>query len=32
MRYLLFAGLDYYPSGGMNDFVKGSDDLEELIR
>ena len=30
MRYLLFGYDNYYPSGGWNDFIKGSDDLEEL--
>lgn len=29
-RYALFAGDTYYPSGGMNDFIKFSDDIEEL--
>lgn len=29
-RYLLFQGQDYYPSGGMEDFEKSSNDLEEL--
>lgn len=29
-RYLLFAGLIYYPSGGWGDFVCDSDDLDEI--
>lgn len=29
-RFLLFAYADYYPSGGMNDFVKDFDSIEEL--
>jgi hypothetical protein len=28
-RYLAFYGDDYYPSGGMSDFVKDCDTLEE---
>lgn len=28
-RYLVFAGYSYYPSGGANDFVLATDDLEE---
>lgn len=28
-RYLVFAGSFYYPSGGGNDFVFATDDLEE---
>lgn len=27
-RYLIFMGLDYYPSGGWNDFVEAVDTLE----
>jgi len=26
---LLFAGLEYYPSGGVHDFIKDFDTLEE---
>ena len=26
-RYLVFAGYDYYPSGGWNDYVASFDDL-----
>lgn len=29
-QYLLFIGESFYPSGGWDDFVKDSDDLEEL--
>lgn len=29
-RYLLFAGDNYYPSGGMYDFVFSSDDINSL--
>lgn len=28
-RYLVFAGQAYYPSGGANDFILATDDLEE---
>lgn len=28
-RYLLFAGDNYYPSGGVNDFVMDYDTVEE---
>lgn len=31
MRYMLFAGYKYYPCGGMNDFQRDSDTLNELI-
>jgi len=31
MKYYLFAGSTYYASGGANDFIKSSDDLEYLI-
>jgi hypothetical protein len=27
-RYLLFAGDNYYPSGGWHDSVKGYDDID----
>lgn len=30
-RYLLFHGMDYYPSGGMLDLTKNSDNLEDLL-
>lgn len=29
-RYWLFAGSNYYPSGGMDDFVASSDSKDEL--
>lgn len=29
-RYLLFAGDDYYPSGGFEDFITDADSIEEL--
>ena len=28
-RYLIFLGLEYYPEGGMNDFLIDCDTLEE---
>ena len=28
-RYLLFAGDDFYPSGGMGDFIADFDSLEK---
>lgn len=28
-RYLLFAGDNYYPSGGWGDFVDGFDSVEQ---
>lgn len=31
-RYLLFAGDNYYPSGGWGDFVTSHDDIEVLRR
>jgi len=31
-RYLLFAGSNYYPAGGWDDFWAASDDIEELKR
>ncbi|MCK4668156.1 hypothetical protein KAU33_15495 [Candidatus Dependentiae bacterium] len=31
-RYLLFAGDDYEPRGGMNDFVKGFKTKPELMK
>lgn len=30
-RYLLFAGSCYYPSGGIEDFIKDFDTKEEAI-
>ena len=30
MRYLLFSGEEYYPKGGAHDFVRASDDINEL--
>jgi hypothetical protein len=29
-RYFLFAGDNYYPDGGWDDFKSMSDDIEEL--
>jgi hypothetical protein len=29
-RYLLFAGQDYYPQGGWDDFVIDSDSVQSL--
>jgi hypothetical protein len=29
-RFLLFAGQTFYPSGGLDDFVEASDDLDTL--
>lgn len=29
-RYFLFAGENYYPSGGFGDFRKDADNIEEL--
>ena len=31
-RYLLFAGYDYYPSGGMDDFKNDFDTIDEAIQ
>jgi hypothetical protein len=31
-RYLLFMGDDYYPEGGMNDFVGDYDTVEDAIQ
>ena len=28
-RYLVFAGIDYYPAGGWNDFAGDADTLDE---
>jgi hypothetical protein len=30
-RFMVFAGLNYYPSGGMNDFVSSHETLEDAI-
>lgn len=30
-RYLCFAGEDYYPSGGWDDYVDSFDTLEEAV-
>ena len=30
-RFLLFTGLYYYPSGGMDDFREDFDTLEEAV-
>lgn len=29
-RYIMFGYDQYYPSGGWTDFIKSSDDIEEL--
>lgn len=29
MKYLLFMGFSYYPLGGMKDFMRGFDTLQE---
>jgi hypothetical protein len=31
-RYLLFGYDNYYPSGGMNDFIKGFNNYDEFIK
>lgn len=31
MKYILFAGSNYYPVGGMNDCIGYSNNLEESI-
>jgi hypothetical protein len=31
-RCLLFAGFDYYPSGGWNDFVESFDSFEQAVQ
>ena len=31
-RYLLFAGYDYYPSGGMGDFKNDFDTIDEAMQ
>jgi hypothetical protein len=28
-RYLVFVGYDYYPQGGMHDFIRDYDTIEE---
>ena len=30
-KYLLFAGEDYYPEGGWNDFITDSDNIYSLV-
>ena len=30
-RYLVFAGFQYYPVGGMKDFAGDFDDLDEAV-
>ena len=30
-RYLLFYGANYYPSGGMDDFLTDCDSIEECL-
>jgi hypothetical protein len=32
MKYLLFAGDTYYPSGGAKDFIGSYESLEEAIK
>lgn len=31
MKYLLFAGTEYYARGGVLDYQKSSDSIEELV-
>jgi hypothetical protein len=31
MKYLLFAGMEYYARGGVLDYQKSSDSIEELV-
>lgn len=31
MRYMLFAGYNYYPQGGMNDFISSYDTMVKAI-
>ena len=31
MKYLLFAGAEYYAKGGIFDYQKSSDSIEELV-
>jgi hypothetical protein len=31
MKYLLFAGVEYYARGGVLDYQKSSDSIEELV-
>jgi hypothetical protein len=31
MKYLLFAGSEYYAKGGILDYQKSSDSIEELV-
>lgn len=30
MRYIVFGGENYYPRGGIKDYIKEGDDLSEL--
>ncbi len=32
IRYILFAGLDYYPQGGAEDFVLKYSDLSDTLK
>jgi hypothetical protein len=32
MKYLLFAGTEYYAKGGVLDLQKSSDSIEELVK
>jgi hypothetical protein len=31
MKYLLFAGMEYYARGGVLDYQKSSDSIDELV-
>lgn len=31
MKYLLFAGMEYYARGGVRDYQKSADSIEELV-
>lgn len=31
MKYLLFAGMEYYARGGVRDYQKSSTSIEELV-
>ena len=31
-RYLLFSGEEYYPKGGINDFIKGFNNIAETMK
>lgn len=30
-KYLLFAGCDYYPSGGADDFIESFDEVSDAV-